>query len=323
MQGNKGNSMKIIVMFCLSVVFSTIDLIAQGCSDAGICSVAGAHYPNETKEDSIHDERYHLRAGITMSGASGEQRVFAGQINPELEWRITPSFSLQARASYIYTSGNLTTVSGAGDFITGIHYFKQRGNGDGLIFSLATKIPSGNADLAENGRPLPMPYQMSLGTLDLIGGVTYSTKSWRFSAGYQHILKNNNENGFLRKRWEGNEDAQEYFESKGLIRGNDVSLKVERVFVLKKAKLSTGLMSIYRISKDEFINDENLRTAIKNSDGLTINIALAMNYPISKRSGLMTVLGVPVFVREIRPDGTTRSAVLNIMYVYSLFKNSK
>ena len=183
-----------------------------------------------------------------------------------------------------------------------------------------TKIATGKSDAAENNLPLPMPYQTGLGTYDLILGTSLKYSNWNFGLGFQAVLSNKNENQFSRNAWTTNPDAQKYFESIFLNRGNDALLKMERNFKWKKLNLSPGLLGIYHLQESSFIDDSGNRASIKNSDGLTLNITCNAQYNFSNHTGINLVLGFPTVVRKARPDGLTRHFVLAAAFNYRFGK---
>lgn len=220
---------------------------AQGCSDAGFCTI-GALNP-QIIADTLGDERY-LKNNFHLSPtfALGEQGVSIWQYTPEVNLTLVKGLMWQAKMPYMYAYGNLGSNYGIGDVSTSLtytHFFKKTTS---LSVTLGSKIPTHDAGTCENGRPLPMPYQRSLGTFDGIIGVKFMYKTWNFSLGYQKVISNNNRNAFTNEAWTGDEDAQKYFQSSSLERGDDMLLRAEKVFIVKKLNLSAGLLGIYRIT---------------------------------------------------------------------------
>lgn len=83
---------------------------------------------------------------------------------------------MQLKVPYLSVSGNLGSTSGLGDpALTASYAFikKDEERLDGLV---GVKVPSGDANTRSAGLSLPMPYQTSLGTTDLLLGITYRWK---------------------------------------------------------------------------------------------------------------------------------------------------
>ncbi len=286
---------------------------AQGCSDAGFCTI-GALNP-QIIADTLGDERY-LKNNFHLSPtfALGEQGVSIWQYTPEVNLTLVKGLMWQAKMPYVYAYGNLGSNYGIGDVSTSLtytHFFKKTTS---LAVTLGSKIPTHDASTCENGRPLPMPYQRSLGTYDGILGVKFMYKTWNFSAGYQMVLANKNENCFLASRWTGDDDAQEYFVSNKLNRGDDMLLRAEKVFIVKKLNLSAGLLGIYRLNKDKYTDASGAEQELAGSSGLTLNITGSATYVFTPKSSFGMNFGFPVLVRETRADGLTRSMVVSLVY---------
>jgi hypothetical protein len=253
---------------------------------------------------------------MTLSVASGEQGTLVLQSIPEFGIRLLPNLSVIGRIPLMQISGNLSNTTGTGD-ITGLLRWNAWNKKSALLsLSAGLKLPTGKTDLEKDGLSLPMPYQTGLGTTDLLAGVDMTSGKWIASIAWQHILDHNNRNGFLRSLWETNEDAQKYFESAGLIRGDDATLRLERELKIKDIEFAPGLLAIYRLQKDRIIGLEGQEFDLKNSDGLTLNITASAAWSFLPRHRLQAQLGFPVVVRETRADGLTRTAVVNIAYTW-------
>ena len=307
---------KTIIILILLIVSTHDNIRAQGCSDAGVCSIGSSH--SITDDSTSIDSSATSSVSLTASLGMGEQGVSIFQIIPELNIGITKKISLQARIPFMATSGNLDDVTGIGDVVMGLSFIANKKQSTNTVIYGGIKIPLSDANEKEKNRSLPMPYQVGIGTLDFIGGLSHSFYNWQTTVGYQHVLDNGNKNEFTRSLWAENKDAQKYFESNGFIRGNDASLNVEYNFKIKKVSIAPGVLAIYRINKDQILNTNNVHYAIKGSDGITLNITGDATYEIGKKSTLRFQLGFPVIVRDVRADGLTRSFVLNLGYYINL-----
>jgi hypothetical protein len=65
------------------------------------------------------------------------------------------------------------------------------------------------------------------------------------------------------------------------------------------------------------VDENNIENEIEESNGLTININLFLDYNISQKSSLNLSHGSPIIVRKVRPDGLTRSFITSLSYNYS------
>ena len=176
------------------------------------------------------------------------------------------------------------------------------------------KLPPNRANIEKDGKGLPMAYQTSLGTYDLILGINLAFDKWRIGAGYQKPFGSNG-NTFLHEYWENNEDALEYWESNKLNRGDDAMLRVDRYFIVReKNTLFAGLLAVYRLQKDriEVINKD---IRLEGSNGLTLNASLGYNIALQNHGSLRFLLAAPIITRKVRADGLTRTAIFSLTYV--------
>lgn len=296
---------------------------AQGCSDAGVCSVSGAAQTMTDSTNTNQDVEALLILRTTTSVSSGEQGVLTLQEIPEVEYYISKRIQLVTRIPYIINAGNLGTTSGIGDPYFGISAQVFSSEENKISISGGYKIPIGKTDIRDAGRSLPMPYQSGLGTSDGLFGAFWVKERLRVSAVYQHVFKQKNKNEFLRSRWEGIKRAQTYFESNELKRGNDLSLRFDYEFNWKNGKIYTGILSIYRLTEDKITELSGEEKQVKGSGGLTLNITASAFYQFTPQQRLTAQIGFPVVVREVRPDGLTRSAVINLIYAVRINKKTK
>ena len=311
---------KKIAFLCLIFLINTYDVFSQGCSDAGFCTMGNL------KPQSDVDTTYKHSASLSLSYGIGEQNTTIVLIIPELEFEIFKNNSIQIKIPYISVSGNLGENSGVGDISFSITQILKETENTKLNLTLGFKIPAGATDKETTVPvinplvPFPMPYQTGLGTTDLILGASMKCKMWNLALGFQGILSNGNKNEFLKSSWFVNADAQKYFESNQLRRGNDALLRIERRFDLKKITLSFGVLNIIHLQESSIIDSTGNRVGVKGSDGLTVNVTGTALYEISKRTLLNFSFGFPTIVRDARPDGLTRKLVLTAGIKYQFGK---
>jgi hypothetical protein len=304
-------------------------LIAQGCSDAGVCSAGPMGQINTTTDSTGADEPRHF-ARLQFSYAIGEQGVTIVQVQPEIGFGLTKRFGIQLKVPYVSTSGNLGENSGIGDlvFTTSYAFMDQRERK--LTGIAGLRVPTGETSpqpleqtsFGADFKPLPMPYQPGLGTLDLLLGVQYRIKRWTGALAYQHVLNQGNENLFYHEPWDGDADALKYFESAYLERANDAVARVQYALPIGKLALQPGLLAIYHLGLDSRLEVDQtpdpwdlepfVRRDIEGSDGLTLNITADARYPLGDRWSIEGTFGSPVVTRRVRPDGLTRSLVAGL-----------
>lgn len=211
---------------------------------------------------------------------------------------------LDIKLPYTVVVGDLATTNDIGDISLSISKRLHSSEGNNLIFTLGSRLLTNNADKSKGGRPLPMPFQTSLGTNDLLLGLTANRQDWQFSIGYQHPF-GRNKNQFLRSAWPDNEEAQEYFESRELKRGDDVAIRVEKRFRKNRFDIYAGVLGLYRIEKDRIMK-EGSDIKLSRSSAPTININGTLLYHLSPKINLKATYGNPIVWRKSRADGLER-----------------
>jgi len=145
-------------------------------------------------------------------------------------------------------------------------------------------------------------------------GTNFKFKNWDFNAAVQIPVLNINKNSYF-KEYSGTDDfpSTNLFErrSDALFR-TTYSIKTPN----KKFIFKPNVLFIYHLGEDSFENVFGVRESIVGSDGLTINGNLASLYVINEQNSIELSLATPFLVREVRPDGLTRSFVAGFTYKY-------
>ena len=277
-------------------------LQAQGCSDAGFCTIGAL------KQHSLADSS-NQKLTLLLPLGLGDQSVLVFAPGLQYDRILSTNWSIQAKLTGNVASGDLGSVSGPGDvFLSGTFIIPAKAQWRTAL-TLGTKLPLSNANLKANGKSLPMQYQSSLGTVDLITGLSVSNPRWQLSAGWQQPLTGANANTFL-PSLDARPEAPAYPPSNRFNRKADVLGRVAyTVLNQSRLNLNVGLLGIYHLGQDTY-NDQNGRAvAIAGSEGLTLNATLAGWYNLSTKLRVGFTAGMPLVVRDVRPDGLTRSFV--------------
>ena len=301
--------MKSFLIFTISLCIA-YNLQSQGCSDAGFCT-AGTIKPS-ANNDSIKNS-----IGFSVNYSIGEQGTTI--ITPQLESaiKISDKSMVQIKIPFAFINGNLGKISGIGDVILSYNYELDSLWKYPIMIILGTRIATGSSSLKSNNISLPMPYQPSLGTTDIILGAKMKLKNgFSISIGFQNPLVNRNQNGFdssafktLTKTQQINNNDN-YFISSYLQRKGDIMLRLDKTFTFKKTLASIGLLPIYHLGNDKAKINKATTIELKNSKGLTLNINAGFVYKINNNLEFSAIAAVPLIVRDSRPDGLTRSLVL-------------
>jgi hypothetical protein len=311
------------VLLTIFLLFTSAMVFSQGCSDAGFCTM-GAMKP---------DQPYNKRLKIRLRSIEFSQYYGHTHFNNKI-WVSTleaniglgSKYVFQAKVPYQIAQGHLGTFQSLNDISLSITRNVVSNDAFDVNLTIGTKLPSNNGDKQQfNGKSLPMYYQTSLGTYDLIFGASLVNRKWLLAAGYQQAL-NANQNGFWWGEWEGgpNENyIKQYAQSNMLKRGKDIMLRVERNFRFSRFNGSIGLLPIWRVTKDEVAipnlgppRTEGPTTKVEGSDGLALSGIYTFGYNFNVMSGIKLLVGNRFIQRQKNPDGLSREGVVSFTYTY-------
>lgn len=303
---------KIILSIILSA--STYLSFSQGCSDAGFCSIGSV--ANNTEANTAKTQ-LNKSFKLGSSFGIGEQEITVVTPYLQYEQALKNNWQVQLKATYNSASKNEFSTSDFGDiFFVVTKSWKHKKDGN-FIANLGLKLPLGNDDKKSNGQNLPLAFQSTLGTTDIIAGLTYQLKNWDFSAAAQIPLNKTNSNSFIEQP--ANATLNKFVSTRNFNRSSDVLLRGTRKFILnKKATLNGGLLAIYHLGNDAYTDLAGNTKIINESEGLTLNFTTSFGYQISNKLFFNLSAGTPLVVRTQRPDGLTRSLVIvpEIKYVF-------
>ena len=288
-------------------IFSNTLSYSQGCSDAGICSV-GHSFQTSEKE---------FKNGIEIGSVFGAGEADVTYFSPYITYTRTVNerLSLSSKITYSVASGSFGKRGALGDgYLIGNYNWKKKTETQWSTL-LGFKIPFNSSNQKINGFSLPLDYQSSLGTFDLIVGANLNYKKWDFNAGIQIPVFNNNKNSYFKDFSDTNDfPSTNLFERKSdaLFRTTYTIQTTNKKFTFKP-----NVLFIYHLGKDNFENTFGKRETIIGSDGLTINGNLISAYRINSKNSLELSLATPFVVRDIRPDGLTREFTAGLIYKIS------
>lgn len=276
--------------------------LSQGCSDAGICTLEKIKPGTEMS----HTDNQ-VRFGIGYGNADHGILV----ITPYLAYsRKFDRTTLEARLTSISQSGNEASVFGLSDiYLVGNYQLAKT-----LQFSAGVKIPLNDANRLQDGLPLPMDYQSSLGTVDLLLGLLYTVQKLELALAYQQPLTQNG-NTFLTEAYPSESDFNRFQSTNRYIRNGDILLRASYPISIGRAfVLTPSLLPIYHLADDKFTNAVEEEETIFGSEGLTLNLNFYADIPVGENNNLQVNMGTPLIYRDARPDGLTRSFVVNFEY---------
>ncbi len=291
-----------IIILLLSYTHS----IAQGCSDAGICTINSAK-PHHNTEDVFKNR---IKVGVAAGLADYDILVLSSYV--EYNRSLTQKLSADIRINGLMQNGNSVSTSGLSDLYLTLNYklFPKIGLTGGI------KIPMNKADRAQDGQPLPMDYQSSLGTKDLLFGISGQIQRLQLVLAFQQPITQN-DNNFISSDYPMSSIFNTIQSTNEFIRSSDLVARISYPFQLsEKFSITPGILPIYHLFEDKYTDKNMIQQSIKGSDGLTLNLNAFADYIISKKSAIQFNIGFPVINRESRPDGLTRSFIGTFEYQY-------
>ncbi|HAC23648.1 MAG TPA: hypothetical protein DCE81_01900 [Cytophagales bacterium] len=305
------------IFWGLALTLVSFDLLGQGCSDAGFCTMGAM------KPDQPYNKRAQLKLrsfDISFYRGTTTLTPIVYVATAEFNFSLGNKNSFQVKLPYQFVRGKLgetATISDISLCFTRNIFSSDRFD---INVSVGGKLPSNNANLTSTaGFPLPMYYQTSLGTYDVISGISLISRNWMLATGIQVPL-NQNENNFLWRNWASSTEDQSYIRqynpANELMRGTDIMLRVERNFRFARFNTSLGLLPIWRLNHDEITNGEGKRVKVAETTGLALSAIATFGFNFDVRSSMRLLLGHKIVQRTAEPDGLTRNLVSSLGYSY-------
>lgn len=289
------------ILFCLLTNFS----YGQGCSDAGFCTI-NSFKPNSADSTKVLSNQFKI--GAFYGKADNSISVYGNYL--EYNRQLGMKFGIDAKLTTIAQNGNGISTFGLSDIFVNANFKAS----EKVNLTLGAKIPLSNASKTYNNLPLPMDYQATLGTFDLIFGIGYEIKKIQLVAAIQQPLTQN-DNQFIATNYPINSKLRTFQSTNKFERSGDVLLRVSYpIYINPKLKLTPSILPIYHLANDKYTDEMNVKQEIKGSQGLTLNGNAYLDYEINSKNSIQFNLGLPFVVRDSRPDGLTRSFIANLEY---------
>ena len=74
------------------------------------------------------------------------------------------------------------------------------------------------------------------------------------------------------------------------------------------------MILVKSLDSHKYTNKEDVEVEIEGSQGLTLNWNLYLDYELNNDQALQLNVGSPFIIRDVRPDGLTRSFVASLEY---------
>ncbi|MGY3212286.1 hypothetical protein [Mucilaginibacter sp. HD30] len=288
----------------------SLRVLSQGCSDAGFCSlgalknVSGGAQPKRMFD-------------VGFNFGYGEQKTLT--YNPYIQYGVTVNerLTIQGKLTSTYANGFSGSKFNLGDIYGVITYMPTNYANSSLRFIGGVKIPLTTAnDKNAAGLALPLDYQSSIGTYDLIGGVNYVYGGhFELDAALQVPVIQNNKSGFFPDNFPPDSRINNFPPTNKFSRQPDVLFRLGYYINLPASiTLKPNLLAIYHTGNDSYLNRDGARIALINSQGLTLNQGINVTKSFGNNNRLELIAAMPAIGRKLRPDGLTRKWVLNLQY---------
>lgn len=295
------------IIYFIPFIMAAANTQAQGCSDGGFCSLK-YHADGAAAKNSI--------AVGNVSGV-GDGSTFINNTYITYTRALSNNVFWDTKITANYASGSLANNFNMGDVFTNlsIKVWQSPSQLQALSFLGGLKIPLTQANDKAGNKALPMAYQSSLGTFDLLLGGSYKLKKWEFTQAWQIPITRENKNSFLKEYSVSNS----FPSTNKFQRKTDALLRVAYNIQKNESRFSfkPNLLAIYHLGEDSFENIYAQRQQLAGSKGLTLNANIIGRYMFSKKQSIELSMAAPLIVRDIRPDGLTRSFTAAMEYKIS------
>ena len=286
---------------------------AQGCSDGGLCTIAELE-PGIDKDLSGVPIR--LNAGVSYGSGQFGLQVITPTVGVSMQFR--EAFGLDVKLTANSIVGELGSNSGLGDLYSTLSWHPA-GFGKGASLFVGLKQPLTGSDAQSKGYPLPMDYQTTLGTKDLLAGASWKVDRYEVGIGWQRSLQDHNDNTFIRGPLPDIE-AKKYPTTYHYSRSGDLLLRVSATYPLldERFHLTPSLLPIFHYEEDSHSQPNAATTTLDGSKGWTVNLNFYGSWKWTDKTTVGASFGAPMLARSSRPDGLTREFVLGLHVSRSL-----
>lgn len=328
--------MRHISAVCLFVALglSSVKVKAQGDSDPGFTTTGAMRNASALmlNDDEYENQKAHVSLGHAFAKGERDARLNISQIEARL-----PLFGMfsggyfDLKLPVFANGGELANTWGLGDLnATYTHMFLGIENWT-IQGTAGLKIGMGTANVTDGQtRPLPMSYQASMGSTDVIVGGSVTWKRYVTAAvGYQQPVFRYNENDYF-AAYKINDTLYSrgvYPIARKLYRQGDVMARLEGHYYTGRVGITAGGTAIYHLRNDLY-EDRNTNGwyEIEGSKGLTVNIVgnVFARFGRYNQFKLDGTVAFPVVRRDVIPDGSYRqwTAMPRFTYFFGTRKGS-
>ena len=176
------------------ILFSFQTTRAQGCSDAGFCTLSSFKPAGPAQNEPLDNQ---VRLGLSFGAADHDITVMGTFF--EYSRQISDKWSAEAKITTLYQQNENVTAFGFSD----VYLYANYAINDHFRFTLGAKLPMSDGNRLIDNTVVPMDFQSSLGTIDVLAGVAYKYNKLHVVMAFQQPVRQNN-NQFLSENLVGN-----------------------------------------------------------------------------------------------------------------------
>jgi hypothetical protein len=269
---------------------------SQGAGDAGVCQV----HSLKSAEWNDTTGKIKNQAKFGFSYGMAGKKVSVYNLYRDYNRSLTDRISTTLKMSYAIRHGEIGTTRGLSDAILTVNYELT----DNLKVVTGLKLPFNKSEISKDGATLPMAYQVSLGTCDLILGGAWTKNNFNFAVAWQQPLVQNN-NNFKAEDLSDELNTRGYTSTNGFERSGDIIMRLNYVAKILNGrfKIIPGLLPVYHLANDRMETENGNKVEIIGSRGLTLNISSLLRFHLSEKAYFEISGGMPVVHRAITPEG--------------------
>ena len=301
--------LKKILQFILvsSFIFLHQTVLAQGCSDAGFCTIGNFNAIHQQAGEQIL-QKNEIDISFIYGTHGKSEKFYQPQINYRFIKKSGAFYELRLPFNIAKNTNTGISNSGIGDAtITYNSRIKK------IDYSLGLRVSFTNADKSVKNSmgSLPMYLQSGLGTTDILIVANYDiVKFIRVSTGVQLPVLQYNKNIAVFT------DVIGVVTGTGYRRMPDALLKLTGHYATGKIKVSGGVLSIFHLAND-YYNTSHGKYVLQQSKGTTINFNVELGYALSNKITFDLLFAEPIVTRKNIPDGLARSRIFAPKITYS------
>jgi hypothetical protein len=298
-------------IFVLVLSLNVHTVMAQGCSDAGVCTI-GDRYNHPPNYARAVNYKHELDISFTYATHGRNERFYQPQFN--YRYKQNSQSFIELRIPLNIANANSITVTGIGDLTaTWNSQFRiTKKNSIKYAVGLRASLTSADKHKADSAYSYGMELQNGLGTTDLLAALCYDLGKYiSFGTGVQMPLMQYNKN---RLQLDPNSFP---YTIENYRRKPDALLKITGHYAWDKLKLNTGLLAIFHLGNDHYTNPMWGKYVLEGSKGTTLNWTADINYAFTKQWMFGLLYARPFQTRKNIPDGLARTMIINAKLTYS------